>query len=347
MELIHQYIERSSGQVCDEALFGDRIISWLYHPIREKAPQLFRLLTSRQSSQLLGFFNYDMALATRICGNRNLIRTLGIDPAECLDPVEHLTTARRVFERKIRYWSYRPMPAADEAVVSPADARVIVGSLSEVQNLEIKGKFFCFTELLGIDKPRWLETFAGGDFALFRLTPDKYHYNHTPVAGRICDVYAIDGRYHSCNPQAVVREVTPFSKNRRVVTIIDTDVSGGSGVGKVAMLEIVALMIGGIEQCYSHQRYDDPQPIEVGMFVEKGCPKSLYKPGSSTDVLLFEPNRINFAVDLLKNRQRHDVLSRFSAGFCKPLVETDIRLRSLLATAINPPFSGTTGDDRP
>lgn len=335
MEMTHQYIERSSGKVCNEALFGDRLIRWLYHPVREKAPQLFRLFTGRRSSQLLGFFNYDLNLTTRIRGNLNLLHELGINAAECLDPLESLDTARKLFERKIRYWSFRPMPEDVQAVVSPADARVIVGSLDEVQSLEIKGKFFCFHELLGVDKPLWLKTFQGGDFAIFRLTPDKYHYNHTPVAGRISDFYAIDGRYHSCNPQAVVREVTPFSKNRRLVTIIDTDVPGGTGVGQVAMLEIVALMIGGIDQCYSRQRYDNPQPVEIGMFVEKGCPKSLYKPGSSTDVLLFQPGRINFASDLLNNRLRRDVFSRFSVGFHKPLVETDIRLRSLLATGIN------------
>jgi phosphatidylserine decarboxylase len=231
-------------------------------------------------------------------------------------------------------------------VVSPADARVIVGSLDEIPNLEIKGKFFGFDELIGSDKEAWRDCFRGGDFALFRLTPDKYHYNHTPVAGRILDFYEIDGSYHSCNPQAVVREATPYSKNRRVVTIIDTDVAGGSGVGKVAMLEIVALMIGGIEQCYSSQRYDEPRPLEIGMSIEKGCPKSLYKPGSSTDLLLFEPGRINFARDLLNNRLRQDVSSRFNVGFSRPLVETDIQVRSLLATAVNPHYRESLVEER-
>jgi len=334
MEPTHQYIERSSGKVCDEVLFGDRIIRWLYHPVREKAPQLFHLLTVRRSSKLLGFLNYDLVLSTRINGNGRFVRESGIDPEECLDPPEVLNTARKVFERKICYWLYRPLPEENQAIVSPADARVIVGSLDEVPSLEIKGKFFNFEDLLGRDKPEWLDCFREGDFALFRLTPDKYHYNHTPVAGRIVDCYEIDGSYHSCNPQAIVTEVTPFSKNRRVVTIIDTDVEGGSGVGMVAMLEIVALMIGGIEQCYSSERYDDPQPMKIGMFVEKGAPKSLYKPGSSTDVLLFEPKRIKFAADLLDNRLRQDVKSRFNAGFCRQLVETDIQVRSLLATPI-------------
>jgi len=334
MAMIHQYIERSSGRICDEPLFGDRLIRWLYHPVREKAPQLFKLLTGAQASHVLGFFNYDLALSAKVLGNHQFLREAGVKLDECLDPPRKLDSARKVFERKIRYWQYRPMPEKLQTVVSPADARVIVGSLDENSFLEIKGKFFAFEELLGIGKDGWLKLFQGGDYALFRLTPDKYHYNHTPVAGRIVDYYEVDGRYHSCNPQAIVTEATPFSKNRRVVTVIDTDVEGGSGVGRVAMLEIVALMIGGIDQCYSQHLYDNPQPLRIGMFVEKGCPKSLYRPGSSTDVLLFEPDRINFASDLVNNRLRQDVKSRFSSGFQRPLVETDVRVRSLLATAV-------------
>ena len=52
-------------------------------------------------------------------------------------------------------------------------------------------------------------------------------------------------------PGAVVALVTPYSKNSRVVTIIDTEVPGGTGVGLVAMIEVVALMIGEVVQCYS------------------------------------------------------------------------------------------------
>ena len=58
---------------------------------------------------------------------------------------------------------------------------------------------------------------------MFRLTPEKYHYTHSPVSGRVLDIYSVDGRYYSCNPNAAVQLLTPFSKNRRVVTILDTD----------------------------------------------------------------------------------------------------------------------------
>ncbi len=166
-----------------------------------------------------------------------------------------------------------------------------------------------------------------------RLTADKYHYNHVPVSGRVVDIYAVEGRYHSCNPQAVVEMATPYSKNKRVVTVIDTDVPGGTGVGLVAMIEIVAMMIGRIEQCYSTHRYDDPVPVTTGLFLHKGQPKSLYQPGSSTDVLIFQHNRMRFAEDLLRNQLRSNVSSRFTIGFQKPLVETDLKVRSLIGYA--------------
>jgi phosphatidylserine decarboxylase len=334
MEITHQYINRSNRQVCNEPLFGDRIIRWLYHPIRENAPRLFNLLTSAGTTKALGFFNYDLALSTKVLGNNQFLREAGVTLHECLDPPRSLDTARKVFERKIRYWQYRPMPEQPQAVVSPAEARVIVGSLDETSSLNIKDKFFTYEDLLGNNNQQWLQTFYNGDFALLRLTPDKYHYNHTPVAGQVIDHYQVDGSFHSCNPQAIITEATPYSKNRRVITIIDTDVDGGSKVGKVAMIEIVALMIGDIIQCYSSVCYDRPTPIRLGMFIEKGCPKSLYRPGSSTDVLLFEKNRIKFADDLLENRFRQDVQSRFSIGFNTSLVETDIQVRSFIGTAV-------------
>ena len=335
MPLPHQYIERSSGVVRDEKLFGDRVVHFLYHSLRERSPALFQWLTGARSSAALAFFNYDLALAARVSGNGRFLAECGVDLGECLDPPETLDTARKVFERRIRYCECRPLPEEPSAILSPADARVIVGSFAETSQLFIKDKFFAFEELLGLDRAGWRAVFTGGDFALFRLTPDKYHYNHAPVSGEVVDFYQIDGTFHSCNPQAVVTVATPYSKNRRVVTIIDTDVPGGSGIGRVAMIEVVALMIGEVVQCYSAERYEDPRPMYPLLYMKKGQPKSLYRPGSSTDVLIFEPGRVEFAEDLVRNQRRRDVASRFSRGFGEALVETEVAVRSLLARPID------------
>jgi phosphatidylserine decarboxylase len=331
-EIKHQYVERHSGRIVPERLYGDRIIRFLYSSERESPQRLYGLLTGARVSSLLGFINFDVKLGGSITGLNAGMRAWGIDLGECVEAPSNFRSARDVFERKIRYWECRPMDEEASSIVSPADARVLAGSLETGSPLFLKGKFFDLEELLGADKPRWLEAFRDGDFAVFRLTPDKYHYNHTPVAGRVVDFYEIPGCYHSCNPGAVVAVATPYSKNKRTVTILDTDVPRGSGVGLVAMIEVVALMIGDVVQCYSEEGYEAPRPLAPGMFVKKGMPKSLYRPGSSTDVLLFQRGRVDFAEDIIRNMYRPHVESCFSIGFGRPLVETDVKVRSHIAT---------------
>ena len=328
---MHQYIDRASGAVKSEALLADRLINLMYNPGRERMPALFKALTAARTSRLLGWVNYDRPLGSRRAAARRLARTLNVDLSECCDPDTALASPRHLFERRIRYWDRRPLPENPAAVTAPADARLLVASLKENSLFFIKEKFFDFDELLGPDKPQWRALFRGGDAAILRLTPDKYHYNHVPVSGRVKDIYLLEGDFHSCNPGAVVRQVTPYSKNRRVVTIIDTDVPGGTGVGPVAMVEIVALMIGDIVQCHSTRRYENPAPVTAGMFLERGRPKSLFRPGSSVDVLLFAPGRVEFCADLRANTLHAAARSRFSLHFGRPLVETDVAVRSPIA----------------
>jgi phosphatidylserine decarboxylase len=329
----HQYIDRDTLQVVTERPLGDRSVRFLYSTLRESAPTMFKALTSNRMSSLLAFFHYDMERHSKRSG-ANLFNRFGVDWRECVEPLSFYNSPRRFFERQIRYWETRPMDDSCTALVSPADARVLIGSFSEVSTLYIKDKFFELSELLGKNNPCH-NRFINGDFAVFRLTPDKYHYNHMPVSGRVVSITSIDGSYHSCNPSALIAMASLYSKNRRVVTIIDTDIEGGSAIGLVAMVEVVALMIGDIAQVYSEKRYDAPQNVWPGMFLKKGCPKSLYRPGSSTDIIIFEHGRIDFSDDLVRNSQRKDVRSRFTNCFGRPLVETDIMVRSAIAEPRN------------
>ncbi|MEM7585789.1 MAG: phosphatidylserine decarboxylase, partial [Acidobacteriota bacterium] len=291
----HQYVAGDQG-IVTEQFFGDRIIRFLYCQVRESSPSLFQLATSRRVTQLMGALNFDLPIAAKLLGSKRFLRSCGVTLDDCVEPPEHFDTPRKIFERQIRYWDSRPMDEDPNLVVSPADARVLLGSLDQSSMMWIKDKLFSLPELLDTDAdhesspgspPRaWSHELTGGDFAVFRLTPEKYHYNHTPVAGRVVDFYDITGTYHSCHPDAVIELVTPFSKNRRVVTIIDTDVPGGTGIGLVAMVEVVALMIGEVVQRYSSRAYESPQPMAIGGFLKRGQPKSLFRPGSSTVVLV-------------------------------------------------------------
>ncbi len=327
----HQYVERASREVKDEKLLGDPFIRMVYCDARERAPMLFRAATSARMSSVLGFINYDSFLKQRLAGTVNLLKTLKVDLSECLEP-DSLNTPRDVFERKIRFETVRPMPANPSAVVSPADAKMIAGSSEKSPMVFIKEKFFDVDELLGQENKKWIKVFRNGPYAIFRLTPEKYHYNHTPVAGMTVDIYEREGAYHSCNPTAVLTAATPVSKNRRVVTVIDTDIEGGTGIGLITMVEVAALMIGDIRQCYSECGYTNPRTITPGMFLKKGQPKSIFKPGSSTVVLLFQKNKIEFSPDILANLGRRDVNSRFSVGLGQPVVETEVAVREQIAT---------------
>ncbi len=60
------------------------------------------------------------------------------------------------------------------------------------------------------------------------------------------------------------------------------------------MIEIAAMMIGDILQYYSAQDFDNPLPVVPGMFL-KEAPKSLYRPGSSVDILIFQKGRVQFS----------------------------------------------------
>jgi phosphatidylserine decarboxylase len=329
---LHQYVDRASNTIQTERLIADPFIAWLYSPRREQNSYLFRLATSRLMTGLLAYLNYDAPIASRFFSASRILEQLGIDTNELVAPFTKNPSVRDVFERQIRYGECRPLPADPRRIVSPSDAKMLIGNFSDHRLLPVKEKFFTLEELLSPEKTQWRDRFDRSDWGIFRLTAEKYHYNHLPVTGKLADFYEIDGSYHSCNPAAVIQVVTPYSKNRRSVTIIDTDVDGGSGAGLVAMIEIAALMIGEIQQCYCADGYGPATTPRLGMTMTRGAVKSFFRPGSSTVILLFEHDRIRVDSDLLTNSVRRDVVTRYCAGFGKPFVETDVRARSAIAT---------------
>ncbi len=244
---------------------ANRIIRTLYSPKLENAPLLSKLASSRRMSEVLGYLNYDNALSSRMSGMRRFLRSCGIDARELVDDAavaRHAAQGLRAQDQVLAV----PSAAASSAVRGMSgglarDGWLAAGNLGAVHQGEVfRSSRNCWAARDRAGRERFTE----GDFAVFRLTPEKYHYTHVPVAGCVADFYAVQGRYHSCNPNAAVQLLTPYSKNRRVVTVIDTDCDGGEQIGYVAMIEVVALMVGQIEQRYSEERYDNPQPIEEG-----------------------------------------------------------------------------------
>jgi phosphatidylserine decarboxylase len=331
----HQFIDRLSSEVRNETLLYDRHIRWMYSSLRESAPWLFKWIsTSPAINDWLATINFDKPIRDAQGVINTLVGEARVSMDELLEPLPASPTWRDFFGRKIRFWECRPLPPDPRRIVAPCDSRMLLGNLRHQGQLLVKDKFFSLAELLG-SKDELIGKFRHADWAIFRLTPEMYHYNHCPVAGAVIDFYEIGGAYHSCNPTACVETITPYSKNRRFVTIFDTDVPGGTGIGKAAMIEVVALLIGRVHQCYSHTEYKLPTAAYKGLMCKRGAVKSVFEPGSSTVILLFEANRVEFDVDLLSNQARVDVFSRFGQGFAAPMVETEVQVRSGIGTALD------------
>ena len=185
-QMEHQYIDRATGNVVREHLLGNSVISALYSPALEKAPLLTRLASSRYVSRMLGYLNYDNVLSSRATGMLKFLRQSGIELSEFVGNLSEYDTARQNLRAPDPLLELPSLPLDPRAVVCPADSRGLIGSMEESSGLYLKQKFFSFPELLGDGSP-WQRSFAGGDYAVFRLTPEKYHYTHSPVSGRVLD----------------------------------------------------------------------------------------------------------------------------------------------------------------
>ncbi len=340
----HQYIERYRNTAANEQLLADQAIRFLYSRRREEPGFLLNALGSGLVTDALAHWQFDRRLRDAKRVIENTAHRLMIRESETVDGFAHMTTLRDLFERQIRYWDLRPLPEASDAIVSPADGKLLPFAAFDRDALPIKSKFVRVDELLGGVNP-WRHCISsegrGQPFSdttlaplcgvIVRLTPDVYHYTHAPVAGRVLRQQTIEGRFHSCNPTALTRFPGSYAFNRRVVTVYDSDVHGGSGVGFVVQVDVAAMMIGVIESRFSTHRYDHARQIAVGDFVPRGAPVSLFRPGSSTSIVLWDGHRAQLSRELVANAKRRDLRSRFSDWLSQPWVETQVAVRQSIS----------------
>ena len=328
----HQYVDRDTGRVLDEAIAGEGIARLVYSDFPLGRQGLSRLFSGEWATRAAAFAYFDAMCTPGLV--RSFARAMRVREDELAEPVTALRTRRDVFLRRIRFEEVRPMTPAPEAVVSPADGKLIWGDLTADAAIRVKERFFDLETLVGsADLAR---RFAGGTYGVFRLAPPDYHYFHAPVAGIVASCRELEGRFYSVNPLALSSVEQVLSSNRRVVVVIDTDGEGGTCVGQVAVIPVAAQVIGRIEMAYSDSGYDSPAPVREGLAVRKGQPMGAFHPGSSTVVLLFEPGRATWCPDLAQHRDRSDTKTRYAERiFGRNLTETFLRVRDAVAYRAN------------
>lgn len=272
---IHYY-RRGSEDLCCETILGERFIKWAYQDAR--LPALRRLVFhSSWPSRLLGAW-YNSAWSRRAIPK--FVRELDIDCSEALEPIESFRSFNAFFARRLKPDS-RPFDSDLQALVSPADARVMVYPRLEADGtVPVKEAPWRVAELVDRDAPEYAE----GAVAVFRLCPADYHRFHYPCDGRVVERREIAGVYHSVNPIALLRGANALAINKRVVTAIDSD-----AWGRLCLVEVGAFGVGGIVA--THQEGVCRKMDEKGYF----------EFGGSSLVLVLPAGRVSFSPDLVRH----------------------------------------------
>ena len=327
----HQYVPASGNGQVDEALIADRVISFLYSTSREQPSVLQRIAASRFTSAVLAAWEFDYPLARPLDAIERAAQRMGICLDEAYEDRRSWRTLRDLFERKIRYWQTRPMTEDCATIIAPADGKALAFGYAGDAMMPVKSRWIAVAELIG--SQALADALAPLTGVIVRLTPDAYHYVHAPVSGTVRSHQLIDGALHSCNPGALVTFDNPYAINLRRVTVIDTDVAHGSKVGTVVVVNVAAMMIGRIDDAYSENRFDDARSVAIGTFLKRGQPMALFRPGSSTSIVLWQRTRASLSAELVRNARRPDVQSRFSDWLLSPWVESALSVRATLASS--------------
>lgn len=161
------------------------------------------------------------------------------------------------FTRPLRRGA-RAVDAAPTTVISPSD-----GALREVVNIDeglrvvAKEHAFSLGELLADDA--LASEFVGGQLASIYLHPRDYHRVHAPADCMVERVIAVPGRLLPVTDAALNRRPELFSRNERMVHVMETV------HGKMAVVMVAAFGVGHMSCAYQEL---EPHPSEV---VERVC----------------------------------------------------------------------------
>lgn len=271
-----KYIDRETGQVQIENVYGEKWLDWLYHnPIGEAT--LWTIAKRKIVTSLYGDQMEKPASADKIVP---FVKEYDVDIT--IAQKQNFKSFNDFFIRQLKPEA-RPIVSDSLAVASPADGKILAYENVSSSDFYIKG--FRFNVDSFLDNTELAQKYKDGSMIVFRLAPPDYHRYHFPVSGMTSSSnIKIDGDYFSVNPLALRKKAEIFWLNKREYGVIQTPL-----FGNVVMVEVGATMVGSMIQTYS------------GTTVKKGQEKGYFKFGGSTVVLLFEKDQIKIDADLLTN----------------------------------------------
>ena len=274
-----KYVDRDSGQIKIEKVYGEEWLNWLYHnPIGEAS--LWAIAKRKFVSASYGKLQEKPASADKI---RPFIKDYDVDMSIARN--QNFKSFNDFFIRKLKPEA-RPIVVDSLAVASPADGKILAYENVNNSDFYIKGVRFNVRSFL--NNKALGKKFENGSMIVFRLAPPDYHRYHFPVSGTtISSNIKIEGDYYSVSPLALREKAEIFWLNKREYGVIKSPI-----FGDVLMVEVGATMVGSMIQTYT------------GTTIKKGEEKGYFKFGGSTVVLLFEKNKVKIDPDLLVNTSK-------------------------------------------
>jgi phosphatidylserine decarboxylase len=175
------------------------------------------------------------------------------------------------FTRTLREGT-RPVDAAREAIVSPADGRLdSMGTITGEATFLVKGRPYRVGELLGDEAEAG--RYVGGVGCVIYLSPRDYHRVHAPVDGVIAEIRSLPGDYFPVNSIGMAHVGNLFAINRRVAIAIDTPTLGRVTIVMVAAIVVGRITVSALEAYdvpHGTHRFDPPVKVargdEIGVF---------------------------------------------------------------------------------
>ena len=274
------YRNRKTGEMISEPLILPRI---QYAVARSRVAIFIYniLLNTYPFCWLLGI---SMDLSRSRKKIRAFVQKYDINLNEIELPLDQYKNLNAFFSRKLKPHA-RPFIADPHIFCSPADGKVLAyPKLNAQTRLPVKGSHVDIAHLLSSKKSAI--PYRNGAALVIRLAPADFHRYHFPVAGIATASDKIPGRYYLVNPIALDVKPDLFAHNKREITYLETE-----HFGRIMIMEVAGWGVGRIVQTYHPGT------------VERGQEKGYFQIGGSTLVLLFEPGRIIFDNDLIRDTQ--------------------------------------------
>ncbi len=171
------FLNRYTGEIEREKVMSESWMRWIYGSPLGRA-SLHLLFKRAFFSRLLGRLKDSPSSKKEI---RPFVDEYGIDMEESLLGIDDFKSFNDFFYRKLKP-GCRPLPAQEDAVVFPADARHMGWqNASETTGVFVKNQRFDLPALLG-DR-QLADLYAEGSIVLSRLCPTDYHRFHFSAAG--------------------------------------------------------------------------------------------------------------------------------------------------------------------